>query len=69
MKYFQAEVKLLTTQCLILESEKLANFEKKISKASYIIKQFPVHKCGHEKKSISGSKCLRSMVGNDNASR
>ena len=62
-------MKLLTTQCVILETEKLAHLEKKLNGALQIIKQFPLHKCGHQKNSVSGSKCLKSMVGNDNAAR
>ncbi|XP_033219435.1 rRNA-processing protein UTP23 homolog [Belonocnema kinseyi] len=69
VKYFQAEVKLLTTQCVILETEKLSRLERKLNGALQIIKKFPLHKCGHEKNAVSGSKCLKSMVGNDNASR
>ncbi|XP_043468836.1 rRNA-processing protein UTP23 homolog [Leptopilina heterotoma] len=68
-KYFQAEVKLLTTQCMILETEKLAQLEMKLNGALRIIKQFPLHKCGHEKNSISGSKCFNSMLANNNSSR
>jgi len=65
-KYFQAETKLLTTQCVILETEKLG---PKVYGAMLIVKQFAVHRCGHEKNPTSGSKCLRSMLGKDNPSR
>ncbi|KOC68380.1 rRNA-processing protein UTP23 like protein [Habropoda laboriosa] len=34
-----------------------------------IVKQYPIHKCGHAKHSISGTKCLQSMVGKSNSSR
>lgn len=34
-----------------------------------IVKQFPIHKCGHEKHSINGTNCLKSMVGKNNSSR
>lgn len=27
-----------------------------------IVKQFAVHKCGHEKQKVSGSECLKQMV-------
>lgn len=30
-----------------------------------IVKQFPVHKCGHEKKPISASECLLSLMKNN----
>ncbi|XP_070170282.1 rRNA-processing protein UTP23 homolog [Polyergus mexicanus] len=63
-KYFQSELKLLTTPCIISETEKLS-----INGATQIVKQYAVHKCGHEKKSISGSKCLLSMIGKNNSSR
>ncbi|CAL7946149.1 unnamed protein product [Xylocopa violacea] len=68
-KYFQSEIKLLTTPCIILETEKLASFSKAVSGAMQIVKQYPIHKCGHEKHSITGTKCLKSMVGNNNSSR
>ncbi|XP_046469480.1 rRNA-processing protein UTP23 homolog [Neodiprion pinetum] len=65
-KYFQASVKLLTTQCVILETEKLG---PKVFGAMLIVKQFAVHKCGHEKEPVTGSKCLRSMIGKNNSHR
>ncbi|XP_053988703.1 rRNA-processing protein UTP23 homolog [Hylaeus anthracinus] len=68
-KYFQAEVKLLTTPCIILETEKLGSFSKAVSGAMQIVKQYPIHKCGHEKHFITGTKCLQSMVGKNNSSR
>lgn len=63
-KYFQSELKLLTTSCIISETEKL-----NINGATQIVKQYAIHKCGHEKKPISGSKCLLSMIGKNNSSR
>lgn len=57
----QAEVKLLTTQCVILESEDLGH---KIFGSTKILKQFPVHKCGHEKNRVTGAECLKSMIKN-----
>ncbi|CAK9830915.1 rRNA-processing protein UTP23 homolog [Anthophora retusa] len=68
-KYIQSEIKLLTTPCIILETEKLGSFSKAVSGAMQIVKQYPVHKCGHAKHSISGTKCLQSMVGKANSSR
>ncbi|KAL7302339.1 hypothetical protein TKK_0005000 [Trichogramma kaykai] len=65
-KYFQSEIKLLTTQCVIVETEKLG---PKLYGASLIVKKFAVHICGHGKKTVSGSECLRSMVGAKNESR
>lgn len=40
-----------------------------ISGALQICKQFAVHKCGHEKKAVPASVCLKSMLGHENASR
>ncbi|XP_076244636.1 rRNA-processing protein UTP23 homolog [Calliopsis andreniformis] len=68
-KYFQAEVKLLTTPCIILETEKLGSFSKTISGAMQIVKQYPIHKCGHQKHSVTGTKCLKSMIAKNNSSR
>ncbi|XP_076633974.1 rRNA-processing protein UTP23 homolog [Colletes latitarsis] len=68
-KYFQSEVKLLTTPCIISETEKLGSFSKAVCGAMQIVKQYPIHKCGHEKHSITGTKCLWSMVGKNNSSR
>ncbi|XP_011874947.1 PREDICTED: rRNA-processing protein UTP23 homolog [Vollenhovia emeryi] len=68
-KYFQSEIKLLTTACTISETEKLGVFSAAVNGATQIVRQYAVHRCGHEKKPISGSKCLRSMIGRDNSSR
>jgi len=62
-------VKLLTTPCIISETEKLGLFSLAVNGAMQIVKQYAVHKCAHAKKPISGSKCLRSMIGKDNISR
>lgn len=63
-RYLQAELKFLTTQCVYMETEKLG---KKVVGALIILKKFPVHKCGHEKRPISGADCLLSMVGKSNS--
>ncbi|XP_034172471.1 rRNA-processing protein UTP23 homolog [Osmia lignaria lignaria] len=68
-KYFQSEMKLLTTPCIILETEKLGSFSKAVSGAMQIVKQYPIHKCGHEKNPITGIKCLQTMVKRNNESR
>lgn len=68
-KYFQSEIKLLTTACIISETEKLGLFSPSVNGATQIVKQYVVHRCGHEKKPISGSKCLQSMIGKDNNAR
>uniref|UniRef100_A0A1B6DG47 rRNA-processing protein UTP23 homolog n=1 Tax=Clastoptera arizonana TaxID=38151 RepID=A0A1B6DG47_9HEMI len=65
-KYFGADVKFLTTQCVILETEKLG---KAVFGAMMIVKQFAVHSCGHEKNPVAGALCLFSMLGEKNHSR
>lgn len=62
-RYLRSELKLLTTQCVIIETEKL---DKKLLGALLILKQYALHKCGHEGKPITGSKCLSSMLGKCN---
>ncbi|KYM88667.1 rRNA-processing protein UTP23 like protein [Atta colombica] len=68
-KYFQSETKLLTTACIISETEKLGIFSPAVNGATQIVKQYVIHRCGHEKKSINGSKCFLSMIGKDNSAR
>ncbi|XP_055918200.1 rRNA-processing protein UTP23 homolog [Eupeodes corollae] len=58
-KYFQSELKLLTTQCIILEAESLGG---PLAGATMIVKRFYVHKCGHEGKPISAAECIKSMT-------
>nr|XP_022920547.1 rRNA-processing protein UTP23 homolog [Onthophagus taurus] len=62
-KYLNGELKLLTTQCAIIEMEKLG---AKLQGALLILKQYSLHKCGHERHPISGAKCFLSMVGKNN---
>ncbi|XP_008544724.1 rRNA-processing protein UTP23 homolog [Microplitis demolitor] len=65
-KYFQAEVKLLTTTCVITEIEKLGH---EVYGALMVLKKFGLHKCPHGKTPTSGAKCLLSMVKDNNPSR
>ncbi|XP_043864955.1 rRNA-processing protein UTP23 homolog [Drosophila mojavensis] len=58
-KYFQCNVKLLTTQCVILEAEAVG---APLLGALSIVKQFYVHKCGHEGKPVAAAQCLKSMT-------
>lgn len=58
-KYLQSQLKLVTTQCIIVEAEQLG---PQLVGASQIVKQFLVHRCGHDKSSINGSACILSMV-------
>ncbi|CAK1603583.1 unnamed protein product [Parnassius mnemosyne] len=61
-KYLNGQVKLLTTRCIIIETEKIA---KKTHGALTILKQFGIHECGH-KEPVTGSQCIKSMIGNKN---
>lgn len=62
-RYLQADLKLLTTQCAIIEAESLG---PKVFGALQILKQYAIHKCGHEGKPILGADCFLSMVGKTN---
>nr|CAI5817905.1 unnamed protein product [Callosobruchus analis] len=62
-RYLQGDIKLLTTQCAIIEMEKLGT---KLNGALLILKKYVVHKCGHEGKPITGAECLLSMLGKAN---
>uniref|UniRef100_A0A1E1WV83 rRNA-processing protein UTP23 homolog n=1 Tax=Pectinophora gossypiella TaxID=13191 RepID=A0A1E1WV83_PECGO len=61
-KYLNGQAKLLTTRCIIIETEKVA---KKAHGALTILKQFGIHECGH-KEPIPGSHCILSMIGKKN---
>ncbi|XP_071446657.1 rRNA-processing protein UTP23 homolog [Hetaerina americana] len=65
-KYFDSNVKLLTTQCVIIETEKLG---RAVYGAMLIVKQFPIHQCGHKDKPLIGSACLASMLKGSNPNR
>lgn len=43
-KYLQAELRLVTTQCIIMEADSLGGA---VAGAAQIVKKFLVHKCGH----------------------
>ncbi|KAI9585547.1 rRNA-processing protein UTP23 homolog [Glossina fuscipes] len=58
-KYFQVQVKLLTTQCIILEAESLG---PPLVGATQIVKKFLVHKCGHEGNPIAACECIKQMT-------
>ncbi|KAJ8960741.1 hypothetical protein NQ318_020034 [Aromia moschata] len=64
-RYLQGEIKLVTTQCAIIEME---NLGPKLNGALLILKKYVVHRCGHEGKPILGAKCLLSMLGKKNES-
>lgn len=63
---YLGDVKLLTTKCCILEMEKLG---PSVYGALTILKQFPLHRCGHDDEPRPAIKCLKSMLGTDNPSR
>lgn len=58
-QYLQAEVKFLTTPCVIMECEKLG---RKLYAVTNLAKTFALHKCGHEASPVSGAHCLKSMI-------
>ncbi|XP_018575407.1 rRNA-processing protein UTP23 homolog [Anoplophora glabripennis] len=62
-RYLQGDIKLLTTQCAIIEME---NLGPKLNGALLILKKYVIHKCGHEGKPILGSQCFLSMLGSKN---
>lgn len=62
-KYLQAEIKLLTTQCAVIEAESLGY---KVFGALQILKQYAIHKCGHEGKPKPGASCFLSMCNKNN---
>ncbi len=70
-KYFGADVTVVTTACCLLELEHLAQINPSLRSTCFVLKQFPLHKCGHEKDATrrAGAKCLKSMLGTNNPER
>lgn len=64
-KYLQSEIKLITTPCAIIEAD---NLGPKLNGALAILKNYVVHKCGHERRPLTGSACVVSMVSGENSS-
>lgn len=62
-RYLQGELKLLTTACSLIEMD---NLGPQVSGAYQILKQYPLHKCGHEKNPVPASECIISMLGKHN---
>uniref|UniRef100_A0A1Q3F5T3 rRNA-processing protein UTP23 homolog n=1 Tax=Culex tarsalis TaxID=7177 RepID=A0A1Q3F5T3_CULTA len=58
-KYFQCELKLIVTACIITEVD---NIGGPLTAVCQLLKKFLVHRCGHEKAPISGSACIKSMT-------
>lgn len=40
-----------------------------VRQAMHIVKNFGIHKCGHDKKPISGANCLMSMTKDNTRTR
>ena len=66
---YLGETKPLTTQCCILEMDKLVSMDGSLFGASMILKQFATHRCGHENDSKPAAKCIRDMLGEKNPAR
>ncbi|XP_054153180.1 rRNA-processing protein UTP23 homolog [Oppia nitens] len=66
-KYFgKHEIKLVTTVCVVQETQRLS---QSLYGALLVIKQFPIHRCGHEKSPIAANDCIRELIcgsGNNN---
>ncbi|XP_055632996.1 rRNA-processing protein UTP23 homolog [Toxorhynchites rutilus septentrionalis] len=58
-RYFQCELKLIVTACIITETE---NIGGPLVAVCQLLKKFLVHKCGHEKHPIPGSACIRALT-------
>ena len=57
--YLQVELRLFTTPCVLIESEKLGH---KLIATTAKLKALNLHKCGHEKNPQSGSECIKEMT-------
>nr|XP_045594423.1 rRNA-processing protein UTP23 homolog [Procambarus clarkii] len=68
-KYLGAQTKLVTTQCIILEVEKLSKMSSSLYGTWMVVKQFPVHKCGHEGNPIPASSCIKSLLKKENPAK
>ncbi|XP_042860533.1 rRNA-processing protein UTP23 homolog [Penaeus japonicus] len=60
------DTKLITTQCIILEVEQLRKLKRDLHGPYMIVKQFPVHVCGHEGKPVPASSCIKSLLKKEN---
>lgn len=68
-KYLRAQLRLVTTQCIIMEVEKLIKINSKLYGAWLVVKQFPVHKCGHAKNPMPASSCIKSLLKKKNPAK
>ncbi|KAK4327921.1 hypothetical protein Pmani_001634 [Petrolisthes manimaculis] len=68
-KYLGGQTKLVTTQCVILEAEKLSKIISNLYGTWMIVKQFAVHTCGHEGNPRPASTCIRTMLRHKNPAK
>ena len=62
----------MTTRCCLLELEKLVAIESDLYGALQVLKQFPLHECGHghtDEERRPSAKCIRSMIAGGNPKR
>lgn len=57
--FLQLELRLLTTPCIIIESEKLGS---KLFQTVKNLKALQLNRCGHEKNPLTGANCIKSIV-------
>lgn len=62
-KFFDAEIKLCTTSCIISEADAL---KKILPKPLQILQRCHISKCQHKNKPVSATECLLSMVKENN---
>ena len=70
--YLGEEVKIITTRCCLLELERLVGIESDLYGALQVLKQFPLHECGHghtDEERRPSAKCIRSMIAGGNPKR
>jgi hypothetical protein len=59
----------LTVEQLVKNMNIKYLFVSALSGATMILKQFPIHKCGHEDAPKPAAKCVKSMLGVNNPQR
>ncbi|KAA0185390.1 hypothetical protein HAZT_HAZT007809 [Hyalella azteca] len=67
--YLRSELNIVTTQCCIIEVENLLRLKKSLSGCCQILKQFAVHRCGHEGQPLTSTSCIMSMLDKGNPHR
>ncbi|XP_076060640.1 rRNA-processing protein UTP23 homolog [Oratosquilla oratoria] len=68
-KYIGAQVFLVTTQCVIIEVEQLSKMCPQLYGAWLVVKQFAVHKCGHEGRPMAASSCIKGLIKKKNLNK